>query len=124
MSDVSYVRYSYLQLISCTRYLYILSVSIDACFRLKRRAVSSEGKDPILGSGWGYFVEDTGYKELLAAHQEEKEVRKPLTSRISARLRCIPDIVLHRTVSNRPREHKIPQGICRHRHWGGYMRAT
>ena len=83
-------------------------MSIDACFRLKRRAVSSEVKDPILGSGWGYFVEDTGYKELLAARQEETEVRKLLTPSISARLRRVPDIVLHRTIGNRPCEHEIP----------------
>ena len=108
VSDVLYIQYTFLQLILCPRYLYILSVSIDACFRLKRRAVSSEVKDPILGSGWGYFMEDTGYKELLAARQEENEVRKLLTPCISARLRRIPDIVLHRTISNRPCEHEIP----------------
>ena len=53
----------------------MLSVSIDACFRLKRRAVSSEEKDPILGSGWGYFVEDTGYREILSMYGDQKEVR-------------------------------------------------
>ena len=58
-----------------SRYLYVLSVSIDACFRLKRRAVSNETKDPILGSGWGYFVEDSGYKEQISAYGDQKEVR-------------------------------------------------
>lgn len=53
----------------------MLSVAIDACFRLKRRAVSDETKDPILGSGWGYFVEDTGYREVLGQFAEQKEVR-------------------------------------------------
>ncbi|KAI0694816.1 hypothetical protein C8Q76DRAFT_634374 [Earliella scabrosa] len=56
------------------QYLYVLSVAIDACFRLKRRAVSDEDKDPILGSGWGYFVEDTGYKEILAQYAEQSEM--------------------------------------------------
>lgn len=56
------------------RYMYMLTVAIDACFRLKRRAVSSEEKDPILGSGWAYFVEDTGYREVLQNHQNEDEV--------------------------------------------------
>ncbi|EIW58987.1 uncharacterized protein TRAVEDRAFT_124302 [Trametes versicolor FP-101664 SS1] len=46
------------------KYMYMLTVAIDVCFRLKRRAVSSEEKDPILGSGWAYFVEDTGYREI------------------------------------------------------------
>ena len=55
--------------------MYTLTVAIDACFRLKRRAVSSEKKDPILGSGWGYFVEDTGYRELLSAYGDQKDVR-------------------------------------------------
>ena len=56
------------------RYLYLLSVSIDACFRLKRRAVSNEEKDPIMGSGWGYFVEDEGYRSVLAMFGDQKEV--------------------------------------------------
>ncbi len=57
------------------RYLYFLTVAIDACFRLKRRAVSDTKKDPILGSGWGYFVEDTGYHEVLSAYGSQDEVR-------------------------------------------------
>ncbi len=52
----------------------MLSVAIDACFRLKRRAVSSEEKDPILGSGWGYFVEDSGYREILGQFEQQKDV--------------------------------------------------
>ena len=59
----------------CYRYMYVLTVAIDACFRLKRRAVSDEDKDPILGSGWGYFVEDTGYKEVLGLYNDQQEVR-------------------------------------------------
>ncbi|KAJ7787930.1 hypothetical protein B0H14DRAFT_3095293 [Mycena olivaceomarginata] len=37
------------------KFLYILYIAIDTCFRLKRRLVSSELKDPGLGSGWSYF---------------------------------------------------------------------
>ncbi|KAJ6488920.1 hypothetical protein C8R45DRAFT_929627 [Mycena sanguinolenta] len=33
-------------------FLYILFLALDACFRLKRRLISSEIKDPALGSGW------------------------------------------------------------------------
>ncbi|KAH9845982.1 hypothetical protein C2E23DRAFT_872607 [Lenzites betulinus] len=56
------------------RFLYIMTVAIDACFRLKRRAVSNTGKDPILGSGWGYFVEDTGYQEVLRGYGNQDEM--------------------------------------------------
>ncbi len=51
-----------------------MCVAIDACFRLKRRDVSSEEKDPIMGSGWGYFVEDTGYQTILAGYGAQDEV--------------------------------------------------
>ncbi|THU93111.1 hypothetical protein K435DRAFT_670775 [Dendrothele bispora CBS 962.96] len=37
----------------------------DACFRLKRRLVSDEVKDPGLGTGWSYFVEDPPFREYL-----------------------------------------------------------
>ncbi|KAH9846598.1 hypothetical protein C2E23DRAFT_872278 [Lenzites betulinus] len=56
------------------RFLYFMTVAIDACFRLKRRAVSDAGKDPILGSGWGYFVEDTGYQEVLRGYGQQDEM--------------------------------------------------
>ncbi|KAH9899133.1 hypothetical protein C8Q73DRAFT_639748 [Cubamyces lactineus] len=56
------------------RYLYQLTIAMDACFRLKRRAVSNEQKDPILGSGWGYFVEDVRYREVLAAYADQEEM--------------------------------------------------
>ncbi|KAF8193985.1 hypothetical protein K438DRAFT_1969276 [Mycena galopus ATCC 62051] len=41
------------------KFLYILFIAIDACFRLKRRLVSSELKDPTLGPDSG-----TGVKEM------------------------------------------------------------
>ena len=67
--------FSAIPLTSC-RYLYMLTVAVDACFRLKRRMVSNETKDPILGSGWGYFVEDSCYKEVLAEYKDQEEVRR------------------------------------------------
>ncbi len=51
-----------------------MCVAIDACFRLKRRDVSSTEKDPILGSGWGYFVEDTGFQQVLQGYGDQDEV--------------------------------------------------
>ncbi|KAJ7346456.1 hypothetical protein DFH08DRAFT_700973 [Mycena albidolilacea] len=40
------------------RFLYILFIALDACFRLKRRMISSEIKDPGLGTGWAYVTEN------------------------------------------------------------------
>ncbi|KAF8547239.1 hypothetical protein OG21DRAFT_1425225, partial [Imleria badia] len=50
------------------RWLYALFVSIDANFRLKRRAVSNDEVDPSLSRGWGYFVEDLSYQSYLREH--------------------------------------------------------
>jgi hypothetical protein len=55
--------------------LYILYIAIDACFRLKRRLVSSELKDPGLGSGWSYFTEDGPFRTFLLSVTDQKEVR-------------------------------------------------
>lgn len=52
-----------------------MAVAMDANFRLKRRAVSNSARDPALGSGWGYFVEDTGYKEHIMRHATQDDVR-------------------------------------------------
>ncbi|KAJ7667385.1 hypothetical protein B0H14DRAFT_3102517 [Mycena olivaceomarginata] len=56
------------------RFLYILYITIDACFRLKRRLVSSEKKDPGLGTGWAYFTEDGPFREYLLTVTDQKEV--------------------------------------------------
>ncbi|KAJ7156373.1 hypothetical protein C8R46DRAFT_1040909 [Mycena filopes] len=56
------------------RYLYILYIAIDACFRLKRRLVSSEEKDPSLGPGWSFFTEDGPYREYLLGVTDQKEM--------------------------------------------------
>ena len=50
-------------------------IAIDANFRLKRRAVSNETRDPALGSGWGYFVEDSDYRAHLREYVDQDEVR-------------------------------------------------
>ncbi|KAJ7850849.1 hypothetical protein B0H13DRAFT_2360511 [Mycena leptocephala] len=54
------------------RFLYILFLALDACFRLKRRLVSSELKDPSLGPGWGYVVENAAYREHLLTVTDPK----------------------------------------------------
>ncbi|KAJ3551391.1 hypothetical protein NM688_g4727 [Phlebia brevispora] len=55
-------------------YIYNMLVAIDANFRLKRRAVSSNERDPALGSGWGYFVEDTRYREHVLRYATQEDI--------------------------------------------------
>ncbi|KAJ7209468.1 hypothetical protein GGX14DRAFT_364154 [Mycena pura] len=47
------------------QYLYKLLLAMDANFRLKNRLRKNEHQDPSLGSGLGYFVELTNYKDYL-----------------------------------------------------------
>ncbi|KAJ7436476.1 hypothetical protein B0H11DRAFT_2364591 [Mycena galericulata] len=57
------------------RFLYTFFFALDACFRLKRRLVSSELWDPDLGSGWGYFVDTGPYREYLRGVTDQKEMK-------------------------------------------------
>jgi hypothetical protein len=52
----------------------VFFLAIDACFRLKRRLVSSFLKDPSLGSGWSYMVEAVLYRQFLLTVTDQKEV--------------------------------------------------
>jgi hypothetical protein len=56
-----------------SRFLYALFVGIDANFRLKRKKVSTEERDPSLNEGWAFFVEEGPYKEHLAKHWDQKQ---------------------------------------------------
>ncbi|KAJ7096584.1 hypothetical protein B0H15DRAFT_773847, partial [Mycena belliarum] len=56
------------------KYLYFIFFAIDACFRLKRRLVSSELKDPGLGTGWAYFTEDAPFRKYLLTVTDQKEM--------------------------------------------------
>ncbi|KAG2147802.1 uncharacterized protein EDB93DRAFT_1250523 [Suillus bovinus] len=49
-----------------TRWLYALFIAIDANFRLKRKAVSSDKMNPGFNAGWAYFVEEKAYKAYLS----------------------------------------------------------
>ncbi|KAG6825587.1 hypothetical protein H0H92_003169, partial [Tricholoma furcatifolium] len=51
------------------RYLYALFLGIDANFRLKRKHVSSDDRDPDIGRGFAYFVEEKTYKEYLKKNE-------------------------------------------------------
>ncbi|KAK7020693.1 hypothetical protein VNI00_017635 [Paramarasmius palmivorus] len=55
------------------QFLYHKFISIDACFRLKRRAISSEKKDPGLYSGLAYFVPQIEYQSWMKEVPEQKE---------------------------------------------------
>ncbi|KAJ7015977.1 hypothetical protein C8F04DRAFT_1283408 [Mycena alexandri] len=56
------------------KFLYFLFIALDACFRLKRRLVSSELRDPGLGTGWAYFVEQEPYRQYLLTTTNETEM--------------------------------------------------
>ncbi|KAF7797641.1 hypothetical protein EIP86_008841 [Pleurotus ostreatoroseus] len=56
------------------KFIYTMFIAIDANFRLKRRAISNETRDPALGSGLGYFVEDTTYRAHLAEYVDQEEI--------------------------------------------------
>ncbi|KAJ7800235.1 hypothetical protein B0H14DRAFT_2387450 [Mycena olivaceomarginata] len=57
-----------------SQFLYILFIALDACFRLKRRMISSEFKDPGLGTGWAYVTENPPYRQYLLSVTDQKEM--------------------------------------------------
>ncbi|KAJ7073559.1 hypothetical protein B0H15DRAFT_925638 [Mycena belliarum] len=57
------------------QFLYALFLAIDANFRLKRKDVSSEEKDPGLNKGWAFFCEVTAYMKHVAANWHQKQDR-------------------------------------------------
>ncbi|KAJ7067716.1 hypothetical protein B0H15DRAFT_752337, partial [Mycena belliarum] len=56
------------------RFLYFLFIALDACFRLKRRLISSDLRDPGLGTGWAYFTENELYRQFLLTVTDQKEM--------------------------------------------------
>ena len=50
---------------------------MDACFRFKRRQVSSYEKDPELGPGYAYLVAWGPFSEYLSQFGDQKEVSFP-----------------------------------------------
>ncbi|KAF7293735.1 CxC2 domain-containing protein [Mycena chlorophos] len=54
--------------------LYTQFFAMDACFQLKRRMVSSEARDPALGSGFAFMVESTPYREYLRKATNKQEM--------------------------------------------------
>ncbi|GJF00658.1 hypothetical protein PsYK624_169540 [Phanerochaete sordida] len=56
------------------KYIYTLIIAVDANFRLKRRAVSNDERDPPLGSGWGYFIKRKAYNAHLLQYVNQEEI--------------------------------------------------
>jgi hypothetical protein len=50
------------------RFLYALFLAMDANFRLKRKDVSSEEKDPGLGDGWSFYCSVEEYMAHVKKH--------------------------------------------------------
>ena len=70
------------------RFLYTMVIAIDANFRLKRRAVSSNNRDPALGSGWGFFVENIKYREHVLRYADQEDVRTARHISLTGVLTC------------------------------------
>ncbi|KAK7435005.1 hypothetical protein VKT23_019911 [Stygiomarasmius scandens] len=64
------------------KYKFFLFLAIDACFCLKRHLVSSEERDPALGSGWPYLVEDKPFRKFLLSVMDQEEVWSTVISRV------------------------------------------
>ncbi|KAJ7578939.1 hypothetical protein C8J56DRAFT_796992 [Mycena floridula] len=56
------------------KFIYTLFIAVDACFRLKRKMVSSDKKDPGLAAGWAYFVEEPPYREFVKTLGDQTEM--------------------------------------------------
>ncbi|KAG1851559.1 hypothetical protein C8R48DRAFT_750003 [Suillus tomentosus] len=62
------------------KWRYALFIAIDANFRLKRKAVSSDRVDPGLNTGWAYFVDEREYKSYLNDRVTERQERSTCVS--------------------------------------------
>ncbi|KAJ7733908.1 hypothetical protein B0H16DRAFT_1327784 [Mycena metata] len=56
-------------------FLYALFVAMDANFRLKRKDVSTEKKDPGLSKGWGFYCDVEAYMKHVKKHWNHKQDR-------------------------------------------------
>ncbi|KAJ6530884.1 hypothetical protein DFH09DRAFT_1250330 [Mycena vulgaris] len=57
------------------RFLYALFLALDANFRMRRKKVSSEEKDPSLGDGWSFYGAIAPYYTYLAKNWGQKQER-------------------------------------------------
>nr|GAT44480.1 predicted protein [Mycena chlorophos] len=56
------------------RCLYSQFFAMDACFQLKRRMVSSDARDPVLGPGFAFTVDSKPYREYLRKSTNKQEM--------------------------------------------------
>ncbi|KAF7378027.1 CxC2 domain-containing protein [Mycena sanguinolenta] len=56
------------------RFLFAVFLAVDACFRLKRKKISSWASDPSIQDGWSYFVLSAAYAEFMETLGEQKEM--------------------------------------------------
>ena len=52
----------------------MLIVAMDANFRLKSRLRGGVNKEPALGLGWAYFVNNSPYAEFIKDYVDQEEV--------------------------------------------------
>ncbi|KAK7022540.1 hypothetical protein R3P38DRAFT_3539761 [Favolaschia claudopus] len=57
------------------QFIYALFLAIDANFRLRRKDVSSEEKDPGLGNGWAYYCDVLKYMEHVKRNWKQVQDR-------------------------------------------------
>ncbi|KAJ7693295.1 hypothetical protein B0H14DRAFT_3531177 [Mycena olivaceomarginata] len=57
------------------QFLYALFVAIDASFRLKRKDILSEEKDPGLGNGWAFYCKVLAYMQHVKRNWNQKQIR-------------------------------------------------
>lgn len=59
---------------SCSRYLYLLILALDACFRLKNRLRPCPSQDVGLGTGLSYFVPNNEYSLWFRNQAQQQDV--------------------------------------------------
>lgn len=74
--------------LTLNRFLYTLMIAVDANFRLKRRMVSNNSRDPAISSGSAYFVEDEPYREHILNYADQEDVSLDCSLRDNSCDRC------------------------------------
>ncbi|KAF8903392.1 hypothetical protein CPB85DRAFT_1377090 [Mucidula mucida] len=56
------------------RFIYTLFLAIDANFRLRNAIVSTTDRDPPLGDGWAFFIEQAPYQEHIRSFVSQDDM--------------------------------------------------
>lgn len=114
--------------LTCNRFIYTTFVALDANFRLKRRAISNETRDPSMSAGWGHFIEGSAYREHLKNYVNQDDVssfclplllRNPLYTHM-----FVIDKHMYGLCGTDACQHLILQGLHNHRLRDGNQCAT